>query len=280
MPILKDLEVGAMFWATPDPAGALREVKSLGVRCGQLGIAGNLPLNGAASIWKAALKAEDFTVVTAFCAYTGESYADIPTVANTVGFIPPATRNQREARTIAVSDFAAAVGIRSIGCHVGFVPEDHTDSEYIAVRDLVRRICDHAAAHGQTFALETGQEPAESLLNFFKEVDRGNLGINFDPANLILYGTGDPISALGLLGKHVISVHAKDGTWPPKDSPKALGTEVPLGQGAVGMEQFIGKLKEVGFTGPLNVEREVEDHNQKLADMKMGVDLLNRLLGN
>jgi sugar phosphate isomerase/epimerase len=279
MPDLKELEVGAMFWATPDPLGAIREAKSLGVRCGQLGIPGDLPLEGAAGPWKAALKAEDFTLVTAFCAYTGESYADIPTVENTVGFMPPATRKEREARTKEVSDFAAAIGVRSIACHVGFVPHDTSDPEYTAVRDLVRRICDHAAGHGQTFALETGQEPADALLSFLKDVDRGNLGINFDPANMILYGTGDPIQALGLLGTHVISVHAKDGTWPPKGAPTALGTEMPLGQGAVGMEQFFGKLKEIGFTGPLNVEREIEDRKQKLEDMKMGVDLLNRLRG-
>jgi sugar phosphate isomerase/epimerase len=279
MPDLNELEVGAMFWATPDPLAAIREAKSLGVRCGQLGIPGDLPLEGAAGPWKAALKAEDFTLVTAFCAYTGESYADIPTVENTVGFMPPATRKEREARTKEVSDFAAAIGVRSIACHVGFVPHDTSDPEYIAVRDLVRRICDHAAGHGQTFALETGQEPADALLSFFKDVDRGNLGINFDPANMILYGTGDPIQALGLLGKHVISVHAKDGTWPPKGAPAALGTEMPLGQGAVGMEQFFGKLKEIGFTGPLNVEREIEDRKQKLEDMRMGVNLLNRLRG-
>ena len=116
-------------------------------------------------------------------------------------------------------------------------------------------------------------------MKFLEDVDRGNLGINFDPANLILYGTGDPIQALGLLGQHVISVHAKDGSWPPTDAPKALGIEMPLGQGAVGMEQFLAKLKQVGFTGPLNVEREIENRTQKLKDMKMGVALLRRLLG-
>src|SRR6185295_18507714 len=172
MPNLKQLEVGAMFWATPDPLAAIREAKSLGVRCGQLGVPGDLPIEGAAAAWKQALKAEDFTVITAFCAYTGESYADIPTVSQTVGFIPPFTRAEREARTLAVSDFASAIGVRSIGCHVGFVPEDATDPEYIAVRDLVRRICDHAASYGQTFAFETGQEPAENLLKFLKDVDR------------------------------------------------------------------------------------------------------------
>ena len=149
----------------------------------------------------------------------------------------------------------------------------------MAVRDLVRRICDHCAKHGQGLHLETGQETADDLLAFIKDVDRSNLGINFDPANMILYGTGDPIEALGILGAHVISVHAKDGDWPPKGSPGALGTEKPLGQGAVGMERFIDTLKKTGFKGQLNIEREVPDHAERLRDIAMGVKLLEKLRG-
>ncbi|MCS6951444.1 MAG: sugar phosphate isomerase/epimerase [Bryobacterales bacterium] len=277
MPDLKPMEVGVMFWAGPDPIETLRDVKALGVRCGQMGIPGEMKLDGAASAWKAALAAEEFTLVTIFAAYSGESYADAPTVQRTVGFIPPATRAERERRTYEISDFAAALGVPSIACHIGFVPEDKSHPDYVAVRDLVRRICDHAAKHNQTFALETGQEPARVLLEFLRDVDRPNLGINFDPANMILYGTGDPIEALDLLAPHVISVHCKDGDWPPKDKPGALGTEQPLGKGSVGIERFIAKLKQIGFQGPLNIEREVEDHEQRRRDIREAVELLRRL---
>ena len=277
MQALKEMEVGVMFWAGPDPVATLRGVKALGARCGQMGIPGDLNLAGAAPAWKAALEAEGFTLVTVFAAFTGENYADGPTVERTVGFIPPATRAEREARTIEISDFAAALGVPSIALHVGFVPEDTSHPDYIAVRAMVRRISDHAAKHGQTFALETGQEPAPVLLSFFRDVNRPNLGINFDPANMILYGTGDPIEALGVLAPHVISVHCKDGDWPPKDVPGALGTERPLGQGSVGMERFIAKLKDIGYKAPLNIEREVEDQEQRRADIRMAVELLRRL---
>lgn len=277
MQLLRDLEIGVMFWAGRDPVETIRELKALGARCGQIGIAGDFPLAGAAAKWKAALEAENFPVVTAFCAYNGESYADIPTVQQTVGFIPPKTRAEREQRTYAVSDFAREVGITSIATHIGFVPEDESHPDYVAVRDLVRRICDHAAKNKQTFALETGQEAADTLLRFFLDVNRPSLGINFDPANMILYGTGDPIEALGTLAAHVISVHAKDGDWPPKGVPGALGEEKPLGQGAVGMERFVRKLKSVGFKGPLNIEREVSDQKQRLADIAMGAKLLEEL---
>lgn len=277
MPALRDLEIGAMFWAGRD---TLARIKALGVRCGQLGVGGDVRLDGdLARRWKAELEREEFTLVTVFAAYTGESYADIPTVQRTVGFIPPTTRDEREARTLEISDFAAAIGVTSIACHIGFVPEDRSHPDYLAVREIVRRICDHAARNGQSFALETGQEPAHVLLAFLKDVDRPNVAINFDPANMILYGTGDPIEALDVLGSKVISVHAKDGDWPPKEIPGALGTERPLGQGSVGMERFIAKLKEIGYRGTLNIEREVEDQATRYADMAMAVKLLERLRG-
>lgn len=277
MRAVENLEIGVMFWAGKDPLAIIRDVKSLGATCGQLGVPGDLPITGAAPAWKQAMEAEDFPIVTVFCAYNGESYTDVPTVQRTVGFMPPSTRQEREARTIEASDFAAAVGVKSIACHIGFVPEDEKDENYIAVRNMVRRIRDHAGKHGQTFALETGQEPADTLMRFLIDVDRTNIGINFDPANMILYGTGDPIEALSVLGPKVISVHCKDGEWPPKDKPDALGAEAPLGQGAVGIPQYIAKLKQIGFTGALNVEREVEDKEQRKADIRTGVQLLNKL---
>jgi sugar phosphate isomerase/epimerase len=145
------------------------------------------------------------------------------------------------------------------------------------LRALVRRVCDHAAGHGQTFALETGQEPAAVLLRFIADVDRPNLRINFDPANMILYGTGDPIEALRLLGPLVVSVHCKDGDWPPRETPGALGRERTLGEGAVGIERYVRTLAEIGFKGPLNVERETENQQERLRDIGRGIALLRSL---
>lgn len=277
MPDLKTLEVGVMCWAGGDPLETLREVKSFGVSAGQLGIPGDMPLDGAAEAWAEALRAEDFAVVTVFCSYTGESYADVPTVQQTVGFVPSSTRAEREQRTKDVSHFAAELGVKSIACHIGFVPEDPGHPDYVAVRDTVRRVCDHAAEHGQTFALETGQETADVLLEFIKAVDRPNLGVNFDPANLVMYGTGDPILAVEVLHEHLLSVHCKDGVWPPKMPAGALGTETPLGEGAVGMDKFVAKLKQLGYKGTLNVEHEIADREQRAADIRAGVELLKRL---
>jgi sugar phosphate isomerase/epimerase len=267
-------EPGVMFWAERDN---LEMALALGVKYGQLGIPGGMELSEAvAAKWKAALAAAGFTLVTVFAAYEGEDYTDIASVAGSVGFVPRHTRAARLARTLAVSDFAAQLGVDSIACHVGFVPEDGEDPDYVAVREVVREVCDHAARHGQTFALETGQEPAEVLLGFIRDVDRANLRINFDPANLILYGTDEPIGALERLAPLVVSVHCKDGDRP--QGPGALGLERPLGKGSVGIGRFVETLRKVGFRGPLNVEREAEDQEARIRDLADGVRLLRSLV--
>ena len=272
---MQPLEPGVLFWAERDDFAMVRE---LGVRCGQLGVPGGMSLTrAAAGKWKKTLAGAGFTLVTVVAAYQGEDYADIPTVQRTVGFIPRRTRAAREARTVAVSDFASALGVGSIACHIGFVPEDPGDPDYAAVRDVVRRVCDYARMHGQTFALETGQERAEVLAAFIADVDRPNLRINFDPANLILYGTGEPIAALRVLAKYVASVHCKDGDWPPAGVAGALGAERPLGRGSVGIPQFVNTLREIGFRGPLNVEREAEDQAERWRDIADAVRLLREL---
>lgn len=274
---LKDLEIGVMFWATHDPAQTLRYVKAFGVRAGQLGFPGELSLDGAAERWDEALMVEQFTAVTAVCSYVGEDYADIPTVLRTVGLVPRATRAERVARTKEVSNAGRQLAIDSIACHIGFVPEEPQDHTYREMLDVVCDICDHCANNGQRFTLETGQEPAKVLLRFIADVDRPNLKINFDPANMILYGTGDPIEALDVLHEHVISVHCKDGDWPPVDQPTALGQERPLGDGSVGIPRFIAKLKEIGYRGILSVEREEPDPAKRAADIRRAVALLRSL---
>jgi L-ribulose-5-phosphate 3-epimerase len=278
---LKDLEIGLMFWAGEDARATLKEVKQFGVRAGQIGFGGELSLEGAAEQWDEALKAEKFTVVTAFCSYIGEDYSDIPTVLRTVGLVPPATRAERIARTKAVSDVAAKLGIDSVACHIGFIPHDPDAPLYAEMRDVALELCYHCHKNGQFFTLETGQEPPKVLLRFLEDVHHPNLKINFDPANMILYGTGEPVEALDVLGKHVASVHCKDGDWPPREHPEALGEERPLGEGTVDFPAFIAKLKEIGYRGPLNIEREGNlSKEQRANDIRRAISLLRTLTEN
>lgn len=278
MPTLKDREVGIFFWVEPDPRAALKSLKQCGVVSGQLGVDGTVVIDDAAiKAWREALAAEDFHLWTVFAAYTGESYADIPTVERTVGFIPRDTRAEREIRTKKVIEFGAALGVKSFGCHVGYIPHDKSHPDYIGVRDMVRRIADFAATHGMTYCLETGQEPAAQLLDFFKDVYRPNVKINFDPANMILYGSGEPVEAFRLLRDHVISVHGKDGDWPDKATPGALGCERLLGEGSVNISKFMAALKETGYNGPICVESGVHGEANRWEVLSRAVGILNSL---
>lgn len=280
MPAVRDIEIGLFFWAEPDARATLANVLSTGVTSGQLAIDGAVKLGPeTAAAWKRALAEADFHIFTVFAAYEGEDYADIPTVMRTVGFIPRATRAAREVRTREVIDFAAALGVKSFGCHVGYIPHDKADPDYVDVRDMVRRIADYAATHGMSYCLETGQEPAGQLLEFFKDVARPNVKINFDPANMILYGSGEPIEAFRLLRPHVISVHGKDGDWPDPAKAGSLGTERPLGEGSVNMGKFFAVLRETDYTGPVCIESGVHGEAQRWAALKKDVEYLKQLRG-
>ncbi len=278
---MEPLQVGLMFWtggvlgidATPDEI--VESVAAFGVSCGQLGVHGAADLApDAADRWRAALDRSELEIVTAFLSFEGESYASIPICAQTVGYVPPATRREREQRTYAVSDFARSLGIPGVAAHIGCLPEDPRDAEHRAVLELVRRVCDHCARNGQTFALETGQEPAEALLEFLHAVGRPNVGVNFDPANMILYGSGEPMEALRTLGEQVLTVHCKDGTWP--ETQGEWGRETPLGDGDVGMQRYVRTLREIGYAGPLVIEREIVGEEQR-ADIGRAIALLNRI---
>ena len=219
------------------------------------------------------------TVTAVFGGFEGESYADIPTTVRTVGLVPRETRASRLAEMTEISDFAQLLGCDTVALHIGFVPASRNAADYKDLVSCTRDLLDHVAGNGQHMNLETGQETADHLLEFIKDVDRDNLFINFDPANMILYGSGEPIDALRKVGTYVRSVHCKDGKWAAPDKRgKEWGTEVPLGAGDVGIENYLRTLKEIGYTGPLTIEREIaHDRERQKADIGTAVKLLTEL---
>jgi sugar phosphate isomerase/epimerase len=225
----------------------------------------------------ARLKELGIRITVVFGGFEGESYADIPTVSRTVGLVPPATRAQRLTEMKEISDFARLLGVGAVGLHLGFVPHDAADPLYGEIVAVTGQLCDHCKQNGQNFHLETGQEAADTLLKFLGEVNRDNLFVNFDPANMILYGSGEPIEALRKVGRFVRSVHCKDATWAARPGEE-WGAEVPLGEGAVNMEQFLRTLKEVGYTGPLTIEREIpQEPSRQKEEIGRGIRLLSEL---
>ena len=213
-------------------------------------------------------------ITTVFCGFEGESYADIPTIQATVGLVPRATRAARIEKTSRISDFAHRLGVARIGAHIGFIPEDESQgADFEDIVRVVQNICDELAARGQVFALETGQETAAGLRRFLEAVGRENLKVNFDPANMVMYGKDEPIAALQVLGSWIDGVHCKDGIWPK--APGTLGEEMPLGEGDVDIREWLRRLREAGYNGPLTIEREISGPQQQ-ADIARGRDLIRQ----
>ena len=157
-------------------------------------------------------------VTAVFGGFDGDSYADIPTTAHTVGLVPEATRAARVQEMKEIADFARALDCSTVALHVGFVPSDRSGASYRGLLDATRDLLDHIAANGQHLNLETGQEPAEHLLTFMTDVKRENLFINFDPANMILYGRAirlRPLSRSGHLCGACIARTQNGPLWKP-----------------------------------------------------------------
>ena len=230
-----------------------------------------------AKAFSAKLNDLGITLTAVFGGFAGESYADIPTTRETIGLVPPATRAERTQEMKEIADFARLLGCDVAALHLGFIPEDHSDELYPQVVKVTQEICDHCAGNGQRLHLETGQESADGLLRFIGDVGRDNLKVNFDPANMILYGTGEPIEAVKKIGSLVGSVHCKDGKW--ADNPgQEWGQEMPLGEGDVGMENFLIALNEIGYDGPLTIEREIpQEPDRQKAEIGGAVALLQQL---
>jgi sugar phosphate isomerase/epimerase len=225
----------------------------------------------------ARLKLLGIRISVVFGGFKGESYATIPAVVETVGLVPRATRAARLVEMKEIADFARLLGVDAVGLHIGFVPHDTTTPLYREAVAVTRELCDHCHAKRQNLHLETGQEDADTLLKFIADVGHDNLFVNFDPANMIMYGSGEPIEALWKVGRFVHSVHCKDAKWAARPGHE-WGTEVALGDGDVGMEKFLRTLKELGYTGPLTIEREIpQDPARQKEEIGRGIRLLNEL---
>jgi sugar phosphate isomerase/epimerase len=220
-------------------------------------------------------------VTAVFGGFDGESYADIATTARTVGLVPESTRAARLQEMKEIADFARVLSCSTVALHIGFVPADRSSASYRNLLDTTRNLLDHLTKNSQQLNLETGQESADHLLEFIADVKRDNLFINFDPANMILYGTGNPIEALEKVGSYVRSVHCKDAKWAtPESRGNRWGSEVPLGDGDVGMETYLRTLDRLGYHGPLTIEREIaHDPERQKIDIGHAVRLLESLRG-
>jgi sugar phosphate isomerase/epimerase len=216
--------------------------------------------------------AAGFDLTGAMLGFPGEDYASPETIRKTGGFGDPATRPERLERFAWALDRTRALGLADVMLHAGFLPE-LGDPDRKPFLDTLAEVSDMAKAKGVTVAFETGQETAELLRRTLDDLRCPNLKVNFDPANMLLYDKGDPIRAVETLGPDIRSVHVKDANRPT--TPGQWGEEVPLGQGQVDIRRFVRTLIEVGYQGPLCIEREVGDQEQRFADIAHGIQFLH-----
>ena len=220
-------------------------------------------------------RAAGFTLTGAMLGFPGEDYTTPQTIQHTGGFGNPATRGERLERFAWALDRTRALGLRDLMLHAGFIP-DPGQPDRKPFLDTLARVSDMAQTRGVSVAFETGQETADLLRLTLDELKCPNLGVNFDPANMLLYDKGDPLRAVEILGPDIHSVHVKDANRPT--TPGTWGEEVPLGQGQANIKQFVQTLKKVGYRGPLCIEREVGTQEQRLADIAHGIRYLRECL--
>lgn len=214
--------------------------------------------------------------ITAFwCGWEGPCVWNLYDGQETLGLIPEAYRFQRIQTLMEGSDFAKAIHVTELVTHVGYMPENPYDPNYHGVISAVRSVAEKCKANGQYFLFETGQETPTTLLRAIQDIGMDNIGVNLDPANLIMYGKANPVDALDMIGKYVRNVHGKDGMYPTDGHD--LGREVPVGQGKVDFKLFISRLKDIGYNGDITIEREISGPEQK-KDILAAKELLSALI--
>jgi len=193
----------------------------------------------------------------------------------TIGLVPPKYRAARIDALKQVSDFAKQLGIGQVQTHCGFIPEDPADALYQPTVEAIRTVAQHCQGNGQHFLMETGQETPTTMSRALSDVNMPNLGVGLDTANVILYGKANPVDAVDILGRHIHSIHAKDGKWPT--DPSKLGEEVMIGKGLVDFKTVFTKLHKLGYSGAVTIERETSGP-QQVEDVKNEKSYLEHIL--
>jgi L-ribulose-5-phosphate 3-epimerase len=202
------------------------------------------------------IASEGWTITSTMVGFPQEDYSTLDRIRETGGVVPDAEWPANRERLVQAIAATSALGVPYLSFHAGFL--DHTDAAHTAKFEArIRDVADVAAAQGVMLLMETGQEAAADLRQFMESLAHPALGINYDPANMILYDKDDPIDAVRILGPWIKHVHIKDATRTPE--PGTWGNEVPWGEGEVDSAAFVEALEEAGFSGALAIEREAGD---------------------
>jgi len=257
-----------------DPNELISKLAGTGINRVQLALD---PLRQDPARWAKApqlLRENHIEIVSGMFGCVGEDYSTLDSIRRTGGLAPDNTWEQNWKNIQTTAALAQEMGLRLVTFHAGFLPHDPKAPEFAK---MVRRLGEAADIfHAANLALgfETGQETASDLIGVLTAVNRPNVGVNFDPANMLLYDKGDPIESLKALSPWLRQVHIKDarrtavpGTW---------GQEVPAGDGQVDWPAFTSVLRDLKFSGDLVIEREAGE--KRIADIRKAAELIRGLL--
>ena len=221
-----------------------------------------------------AVKKQDWVVSCTMLAFDHEDYSTLDTIKVTGGVVPDDKWDVCKELFEGAAKVTKELGVKCLSFHAGFI--DHTDVEkYKVMCERIKCLADIAAANGVLLLMETGQESAADLAGFIKDVDHASVGINFDPANMILYDKGDPIEAVKVLAPWIKHIHIKDAN--KTETIGQWGAEVPWGDGQVGSDKFLATLEEIGYEGAIAIEREAGD--SRADDIALAVKRLKEYMG-
>ncbi len=267
------MRLGMIVAVGEDPESALKKVHELGLPTAQVGVEDFS--DGMLARLTAVLKQFGIEATAVNTSGPGPAVWDFYHGPETIGLVPRQYRAARIEQLKHASDFAKKAGIPAIHTHFGFIPENPNDPLYSETVAAIREVASHVKSNGQLVLCETGQESPVTLLRCITDVGLDNVFVNLDTANLILYGKGNPVDALDVIGKLVRGMHAKDGFFPT--DPKQLGKEVPIGQGRVDFPVLFRRLKELDYRGPVTIEREISGP-QQLEDVRKEKVYLEKLI--
>ena len=266
-------DIGVCSWslAPKNTQDMIARVKELGLQHVQLALGALAQMDDKQKHQELGLLTRSGLIFTSgMIGFPGEDYTTIATIKKTGGYVSEKEFPLRRQLTKAAGQIAVDMGMTLVSAHIGFVPPS-SDPNYDQMVTRVGEIAGDFRSLGLTLLMETGQETATELLQFLNDLSATNVKVNFDPANMILYGAGDPIEAISVLDRHIGHVHVKDATL--SNAPGAAwGTEVPFGTGQVPPKEFLRALADAGYTGPLAIEREAGEN--RMADIRFAIETL------